>query len=60
VMQFETQGLKNKVVKTQGLKMCLILNFLRTNNRVVLCESCRCSGSLNRCNLCCSDTYSSK
>jgi hypothetical protein len=28
VMRIETQGLKNKVVKTQGLKRCLTLNFL--------------------------------
>jgi len=27
VMQFETQRLKNKVVKTQGLKMCLNPKF---------------------------------
>jgi hypothetical protein len=30
MMKFETQGLKNKVVKTQGLKMCLTLNFKET------------------------------
>jgi hypothetical protein len=28
VMQFETQRLKNKVVKTQGLKKCLILKLM--------------------------------
>jgi hypothetical protein len=27
VMQFQTHGLKNKVVKTQGLKRCLTLNL---------------------------------
>jgi hypothetical protein len=27
VMQIETQGLKNKVSKTQGLKMCLTLKI---------------------------------
>jgi hypothetical protein len=30
VMRIETQGLKNKIVKTQGLKMYLTLNFLLT------------------------------
>jgi hypothetical protein len=28
VMRIETQGLKNKVVKTQGLKMCLTLKLI--------------------------------
>jgi uncharacterized membrane protein YcgQ (UPF0703/DUF1980 family) len=28
VMRIETQRLKNKVVKTQGLKMCLTLNTI--------------------------------
>jgi hypothetical protein len=27
-MQFETQGLKNKVVKTQGLTSCLTLIYI--------------------------------
>jgi hypothetical protein len=29
VIQFEAQGLKNKVVKTQGLKMCLTLFLIK-------------------------------
>jgi len=29
VMQIETQGLKNKVVKNQGPKSCLTLNFYK-------------------------------
>jgi hypothetical protein len=37
VMQFETQGLKNKVVKTQGLKMCLTLFFKKKNKKNKLC-----------------------
>jgi hypothetical protein len=28
VMRIETQGLKNKVVKTQGLKRCLTLKYM--------------------------------
>jgi hypothetical protein len=32
MMQFETQRLKNKVMKTQGLKRNLTLNFLPRDN----------------------------
>jgi hypothetical protein len=34
VMRIETQGLKNKVVKTQGLKMCLTLEFIKKVRKV--------------------------
>jgi hypothetical protein len=32
VMQFEVQGLKNKVMKTQGLKKYLTLQFIALLN----------------------------
>jgi hypothetical protein len=39
VMRIETQGLKNKVAKTQGLKRCLSLNIIQNLKRLGEAES---------------------